>query len=36
VEKFGIERLKNISQDDLDERVREFIDLVQFDISLED
>lgn len=36
VEKFGIERLKNISQEDLDDRVREFIDLVQFDISLED
>ncbi len=36
VEKFGIERLKNVSQDELDDRVREFIDLVQFDISLED
>ncbi len=36
VEKFGIERLKNISEEELDERVQEFIDLVQFDISLED
>lgn len=36
VEKFGIERIKNISREDLDERVQEFIDLVQFDISLED
>ena len=34
VEKFGIERLKDISKDELDERVREFIELVQFDISL--
>jgi len=36
VEKFGIERLKHIRQDELDERVREFIELVQFDISLEE
>lgn len=36
VEKFGTERIKNISKEDLDERVHEFIDLVQFDISLED
>lgn len=36
VEKFGIERLKHITQDELDERVQEFIDLVQFDISLEE
>lgn len=34
VEKFGTERLINLSQDDIDERVQEFVDLVQFDISL--
>lgn len=34
VEKFGTERLVNLAQDDVDERVQEFIDLVQFDISL--
>lgn len=34
VEKFGTERLIGLSQDELDERVQEFIDLVQFDIDL--
>lgn len=34
VEKFGTERLIDLSQDELDERVQDFIDLVQFDISL--
>lgn len=34
VEKFGTERLVGLSQKDVDERVQEFIDLVQFDISL--
>ena len=34
VEKFGTERLINLSQKDIDNRVQEFIDLVQFDISL--
>lgn len=34
VEKFGTERLINLTQDEIDERVQEFIDLVQFDISL--
>ena len=34
VEKFGTERLLNLSQNDIDERVQEFVDLVQFDISL--
>ncbi len=34
VEKFGTERLIGLSQDDVDDRVQEFIDLVQFDISL--
>jgi len=33
VEKFGTERLIGLSQDDVDNRVQEFIDLVQFDIS---
>lgn len=34
VEKFGVERLVGLSQQQVDERVQEFIDLVQFDISL--
>jgi sugar/nucleoside kinase (ribokinase family) len=34
VEKFGTERLIGLSQEDVEERVQEFIDLVQFDISL--
>ncbi len=34
VEKFGTERLIGLTQKDVDERVQEFIDLVQFDISL--
>ena len=34
VEKFGTERLNNLSQDEIDNRVQDFIDLVQFDISL--
>jgi len=34
VEKFGTERLIGLSQKDVEERVQEFIDLVQFDISL--
>ncbi len=34
VEKFGTERLLNLSQKEVEERVQEFIDLVQFDISL--
>ncbi len=34
VEKFGTERLIGLSQSDVEERVQEFIDLVQFDISL--
>ena len=34
VEKFGVERLMGLTQDQVDERVQEFIDLVQFDISL--
>jgi sugar/nucleoside kinase (ribokinase family) len=34
VEKFGVERLVGLTQNQVDERVQEFIDLVQFDISL--
>ncbi|MCF8275280.1 MAG: bifunctional hydroxymethylpyrimidine kinase/phosphomethylpyrimidine kinase [Flavobacteriales bacterium] len=34
VEKFGTERLIDLSQDEIDDRVQDFIDLVQFDISL--
>jgi sugar/nucleoside kinase (ribokinase family) len=34
VEKFGTERLIGLSQQDVEDRVQEFIDLVQFDISL--
>lgn len=34
VEKFGVERLVGLSQQEVDDRVQEFIDLVQFDISL--
>ena len=34
VEKFGVERLIGLTQAQVDERVQEFIDLVQFDISL--
>ena len=34
VEKFGLERLVSLRQDEIDQRVQEFIDLVQFDIAL--
>jgi len=34
VERFGTERLIGLSQADVDERVQEFVDLVQFDIAL--
>jgi sugar/nucleoside kinase (ribokinase family) len=34
VEKFGLERLIDLKQDEIDQRVQEFIDLVQFDIAL--
>ncbi|MGP8216299.1 MAG: PfkB family carbohydrate kinase [Bacteroidia bacterium] len=34
VEKFGIQRLLELTDDELEDRVQEFIDLVQFDISL--
>jgi sugar/nucleoside kinase (ribokinase family) len=34
VEKFGTERLQSLTQDEIDERVQEFISLVQVDIDL--
>ena len=34
VEKFGTERMQDISQDELRERINAFIDLVQFEIAL--
>jgi len=34
VEKFGTERLENLTDGELEKRVRDFINLVQFDISL--
>src|ERR1051325_3941429 len=34
VEKFGLERLAELKQEEIDERVQQFVDLVQFDIEL--
>lgn len=34
VEKFGTERLQNLQIDEIENRIREFIDLVQFEIAL--
>ena len=34
VEKFGTTRLKELSRSEIDERIQEFVDLVNFDISL--
>lgn len=34
VEKFGPERLKEITQQDIEQRVQQFVELVQFDIDL--
>lgn len=36
VEKFGTERLQTLTQDEINERVQDFVDLVQFDIDLVD
>jgi sugar/nucleoside kinase (ribokinase family) len=36
VEKFGTERLVNLTDAEIEERLKQFIDLVQFDIVLED
>ena len=34
VEKFGPTRLKEIKKSDIDERIRQFVELVNFDIQL--
>ena len=34
VEKFGTERILNLEQEEVEQRVQEFVDLVQFDITL--
>jgi hypothetical protein len=34
VEKFGPQRLKEISRADIDTRIQQFVDLVNFDIEL--
>jgi len=36
VEKFGTQRLQNLTQEEINERVQDFVDLVQFDIDLID
>lgn len=36
VEKFGTERLKNLTKKEIEDRVQDFINLVQFDITIED
>lgn len=36
VEKFGTERLAHITEEEIDQRLKQFIDLVQFDIILEE
>ncbi len=36
VEKFGTKRIENLTYEEIDERVQEFVSLVQFDISLVD
>ncbi len=34
VEKFGPERLKELKKEEIDDRIRQFVDLVNFDIAL--
>jgi sugar/nucleoside kinase (ribokinase family) len=34
VEKFGVERIKDLSQQELDNRIQEFVNLVQFEIAM--
>jgi hypothetical protein len=34
VEKFGTERMDGLSKDEVNNRISEFVDLVQFDIQL--
>ena len=33
-EKFGVERMLEITREDIDRRIQEFVDLVDFDIEL--
>ena len=35
VEKFGTERIESLTEEEIDVRVKQFVDLVQFDIELE-
>ena len=34
VEKFGTKKLEELTDEDVEKRLQEFVDLVQFDISL--
>jgi hypothetical protein len=34
VEKFGTERLRDLTHQDIENRIRQFVDLVHFDIEL--
>jgi 2,4-dienoyl-CoA reductase-like NADH-dependent reductase (Old Yellow Enzyme family) len=34
VEKFGTQRLREITKEDIDERIQAFVQLVNFDITL--
>jgi hypothetical protein len=34
VEKFGPDRLRTLDRDQIDERIRQFVELVNFDIQL--
>ncbi len=34
VEKFGTERLEGLTKEEVEQRIQEFVKLVQFDISL--
>jgi hypothetical protein len=34
VEKFGLERMVNLTPEEIETRVQQFVDLVQFDIQL--
>ena len=36
VEKFGTERIESLTEEEIDQRLKQFIDLVQFDIILEE
>jgi hypothetical protein len=34
VEKFGLERIENLTEQEVENRVQEFVELVSFDITL--